>query len=108
MAKRSKFGTAKRASLKKFRGLLRDLPKLTLRQFDRRVESPCGFCDEYNDGRLCFGSKGCPAHNAPCGSEEFRSLVDRTEFRYWRKPAAEFCEWVIREVKKLKDPEAIK
>lgn len=94
------FAKAKRESLKKWRGIQRDLPKMrNKREFSRTAHLPCGFCEAY-------GCIDCPAYRSPCHSVEWRNVLTYKLWRrrYWRKHADAGCRWVIREVRKLEAP----
>jgi len=104
----SKFTKAKRESLKKWRKLLRDLPVMSREEVEVVTNLACAFCHAYRkpgclpEEQRC---RRCPAYLNPCLSGKWQSYrINLSEERYWRKPAREFCDWVISEVSKLKDP----
>ncbi len=96
MAKLSKLERAKKVTREKFRGILKDLPKMSHVDFGNAIIfRRCGFCVESRWCREClFGFQ--------CDTMVKRLRVIR-KLRYWRKPVAELCEWILEEVDKVKE-----
>lgn len=97
---RAKLERAKQQTRRRFQETLRYLPKLSKSDFEFGPEG-CAFCAEYSSGpkvsyRFC---SACPVRKQ---CSEYRTRRDMVlGRRYWRKPAAELCRWVLREVDKV-------
>jgi len=98
----TKLQRAKQQTRKKWQRVLRDLPKLSIDDFGFGFGG-CAFCAEYSSGakisdRNCSGcpiKKQCAKYRG-----KKRTVLGK---RYWRKPAAALCRWVLRENDKVRE-----
>ena len=102
MARLSKFERAKRQTRKKFRGIIKDLPEMDQEQIEGAIRNvdQCGFCNEYK-GRGPVEACSCPFQPS---CMEMLGCIDVVYKKcYWRESVAELCEWVLKEVDKVKE-----
>ncbi len=123
MAKLSKLERAKRKTRKKFRNILKRLPRLSRNDFRCMIGNPgeCGFCLEYRGEAWGNCWVECP-FGKQCKSmldesrkvEEVRGVRPRESdwggplkliyrVRCWRKVAEKICLKVLEEVDKVKE-----
>ncbi len=99
----TKLERAKRKTCKTWRGLLRDLPGMTRNDFDHLMldATSCGFCIEYRSKWWTGRCPKCPIESL-CAEMDGRwgKIYGK---RYWRKPAADLCRWVLRKIDKVKE-----
>ena len=123
MAKLTKLERAKRQTRKKFRNILKRLPRLSRDGFLGMISavSECGFCNEYQGESWGDCWTRCP-FGVQCENmlvefhklEEIRWVLPEESggggpsksiylIRYWGKPAEKICKTVLREVNKVKE-----